>query len=286
MRIKITADSTCDLSPEQIRDNDIYIFPLFVNKAGESFLDGVTITPAEIFAHVAAGGDLCSTAAVPVGPYQEKFEELRKEYDAVVHISLGSGFSSTYQNACIAAEDMENVRVIDSRNLSSGHGHVVMEACKLAKTATDLDEMKAALDEIATRVDASFLLERLDYMVKGGRCSFVAALGANLLKLKPCIEVVDNRMIVGKKYRGSMVKCIEAYVRDRLAEPDSIVPERIFITHSPVTDEVDKMAYDTIRDCMDFEEIDDTNAGCTISCHCGEGCLGILYIRKAPVNCQ
>ena len=282
MKIKITADSTCDLSPEQIRDNDITIIPLFVNKGDESFLDGVTITPADIFAHVAAGGALCSTAAVPVGGYQEKFEELIEDYDALVHISLGSGFSSCYHNACLAAEEMPNVRVIDSRNLSTGHGHVVLEACKLAKTATDLDEMKAALDELTPRVDASFLLERLDYMVKGGRCSFVAALGANLLKLKPCIEVVDNRMIVGKKYRGSMVKCIEAYVRDRLTEPDSIVPERIFVTHSPVTDEVDQMAHQTIRDCMTFEEIDDTTAGCTISCHCGEGCLGILYIRKEP----
>ena len=133
MKIKITADSTCDLSPEQIRDNDITIIPLFVNKGDESFLDGVTITPADIFAHVAAGGALCSTAAVPVGGYQEKFEELIEDYDALVHISLGSGFSSCYHNACIAAEDMPNVRVIDSRNLSSGHGHVVMEACKLAK---------------------------------------------------------------------------------------------------------------------------------------------------------
>lgn len=282
MKIKISADSTCDLSPEQIRDNDISILPLFVNKGDESFLDGVTITPAEIFAHVAAGGSLCSTAAVPVGIYQEKFDEYLQGYDALVHISLGSGFSSCYHNACIAAEDMPNVRVIDSRNLSSGHGHVVMEACKLAKTATDLDALKAALDELTPRVDASFLLERLDYMVKGGRCSFVAALGANLLKLKPCIEVVDNRMIVGKKYRGSMVKCIEAYVRDRLAEPDTIVPERIFVTHSPVTEEVDRTAQETIRECMDFAEIDDTTAGCTISCHCGEGCLGILYIRKEP----
>ncbi len=282
MKIKITADSTCDLSPEQVRDNDITIIPLIVNKGDESFLDGVTITPADIFAHVAAGGSLCSTSAVSVGLYQDKFEELIEGYDTLVHISLGSGFSSCYHNACIAAEEMDNVRVIDSRNLSSGQGHVVMEACRLAKTATDLDEMKAALDELTPRVDASFLLERLDYMVKGGRCSFVAALGANLLKLKPCIEVVDNKMIVGKKYRGSMVKCIEAYVRDRLAEPDRIVPGRIFITHSPVTEEVDRMAYDTIRDCMEFEEIDDTNAGCTISCHCGEGCLGILYIRKEP----
>ena len=282
MKIKITADSTCDLSPEQIRDNDVYIFPLIVNKDGESFLDGVTITPAEIFAHVAAGGDLCSTSAAPVGTYQEKFEELLKEYDAVVHISLGSGFSSTYHNACLASEDMENVRIIDSRNLSTGQGHVVMEACRLAKTTTDLDEIKAALDELAPRVDASFLLERLDYMVKGGRCSFVAALGANLLRLKPCIEVVGNRMIVGKKYRGSMVKCIEAYVRDRLADPDAIIPGRIFVTHTPVADEVAQTVLRTIPECMSFEEIDETNAGCTISCHCGEGCLGILYIRKAP----
>lgn len=280
MRIKITADSTCDLSPQLVKDNDITIIPLFVNKGDESFLDGVTITPADIFAHVAAGGNLCSTAAVPVGIYQEKFTELLEGYDALVHISLGSGFSTCYHNAYLAAEEMENVRVIDSRNLSTGHGHVVMEACKMAKTATDLDEMKAALEELTYRVDTSFLLDRLDYMVKGGRCSFVAALGANLLRLKPCIEVVDNRMIVAKKYRGSMVKCIEAYVRDRLANPDNIIPERIFVTHSPVTEEVDRTAHETIRACMDFEEIFDTTTGCTVSCHCGEGCLGILYIRK------
>ena len=196
MKIKITADSTCDLSPELISENDIGIVPLFVNKGGESFLDGVTITPAEIFAHVAAGGDLCSTAAVPIGVYQEYFEKYLKEYDAVVHVCIGSGFSACYNNARLAAEEFENVRVIDSKNLSTGHGHVVLEACKLAKTATDLDAMQAELDELTSRVDASFLLDRLDYMVKGGRCSLVAALGANLLKLKPCIEVVDNKMIV------------------------------------------------------------------------------------------
>lgn len=282
MKIRITADSTCDLSPEQIRDNNIELVPLIIIKADESFLDGVTITPADIFAHVAAGGSLCSTSAAPVGTYQDFFAEQLKEYDAVVHISIGSGFSSCYQNACLAAEEFKNVRVIDSRNLSTGHGHVVLEACRIAKTATDLDEMKAELDELTPRVDASFLLDRLDYMVKGGRCSFVAALGANLLKLKPCIEVIDNRMIVGKKYRGSMVKCIEAYVRDRLVDPDAIIPGRIFVTHTPVTDEVLQTVLRTIPECMSFEEIDETRAGCTISCHCGEGCLGILYIRKTP----
>ncbi len=280
MKIKITADSTCDLSPELISENDIGIVPLFVNKGGESFLDGVTITPAEIFAHVAAGGDLCSTAAVPIGVYQEYFEKYLKEYDAVVHVCIGSGFSACYNNARLAAEDFENVRVIDSKNLSTGHGHVVLEACKLAKTATDLDAMQAELDELTSRVDASFLLDRLDYMVKGGRCSLVAALGANLLKLKPCIEVVDNKMIVAKKYRGSMAKCMDRYVRDRLENSENILPERIFVTHSPVAKEVNEAAHNAIRDCMHFDHVYDTNAGCTISCHCGEGCQGVLYIRK------
>ena len=280
MKIKITADSTCDLSPELISENDIGIVPLFVNKGGESFLDGVTITPAEIFAHVAAGGDLCSTAAVPIGVCQEYFEKYLKEYDAVVHVCIGSGFSACYNNARLAAEEFENVRVIDSKNLSTGHGHVVLEACKLAKTATDLDAMQAELDELTSRVDASFLLDRLDYMVKGGRCSLVAALGANLLKLKPCIEVVDNKMIVAKKYRGSMAKCMDRYVRDRLENSENILPERIFVTHSPVAKEVNEAAHNAIRDCMHFDHVYDTNAGCTISCHCGEGCQGVLYIRK------
>ena len=280
MKIKITADSTCDLSPELISENDIGIVPLFVNKGGESFLDGVTITPAEIFAHVAAGGDLCSTAAVPIGVYQEYFEKYLKEYDAVVHVCIGSGFSACYNNARLAAEEFENVRVIDSKNLSTGHGHVVLEACKLAKTATDLDAMQAELDELTSRVDASFLLDRLDYMVKGGRCSLVAALGANLLKLKPCIEVVDNKMIVAKKYRGSMARCMDRYVRDRLENAENILPERIFVTHSPVAKEVNEAAHNAIRDCMHFDHVYDTNAGCTISCHCGEGCQGVLYIRK------
>ena len=280
MRIKITSDSTCDLSPELVCENDIEIFPLFVNMGGKSYLDCVDIRPSDIFAHVAGGGELCSTAAVPVGVYQERFEALRKEYDAVVHVSLGSGFSVSYQNACLASEDMDNVRIIDSRNLSTGHGHVVLEACKRAKTATDLDAMKAELDELTTRVDTSFLLDRLDYMVKGGRCSMVKALGANLLKLKPCIRVVDNKMITGKNYRGNYAKCMAQYVRDRLSEAEDIIPERIFITHTPVSQEVLDTVRRTIDECMHFEYVTETNAGCTVSCHCGEGCLGVLYIHK------
>ena len=281
MKIRITADSTCDLSPEQIRENNIRIIPLIVNKDGQSYYDGVTIQPAEIFAHVAAGGSLCSTSAVSVGDYQDVFEEELKNYDAVIHVSLGSGFSVTHHNALLASEDMENVRIIDSRNLSTGHGHVVLEACKLAKTMEDLDEIKSALDAFAPRVDASFLLDRLDYMVKGGRCSMVKALGANLLKLKPCIEVIDNKMEVGKKYRGNYVKSMEAYVRARLEGATDLEDDLIFVTHTPVSQEILDTVHRTVRECGSFKEVVETTAGCTVSCHCGEGCLGVLYVHKA-----
>lgn len=282
MRIIISSDSTCDLSPRQIQENNINIVPLIVNKDGKSYFDGVTIQPAEIFAHVEKGGDLCTTSAVSVGDYQDIFEKLLQEYDAVIHVSLGSGFSVTHHNALLASDDMPNVRIVDSRNLSTGHGHVVLEACRLAKTMDDLDDIKAKLDEFAPRVDASFLLDRLDYMVKGGRCTLVAALGANLLKLKPCIEVIDNKMIVGKKYRGNYAKCMEKYVTERLENADDVCPELIFITHTPVSDEILDTVRNAIKSCKTFDHIVETTAGCTISCHCGEGCLGILYVHEKP----
>ena len=235
MRVKIISDSTCDLSPELVQKYDIGIIPLIVMKNTEEFLDGVTITPADIFAHVTAGGSLCSTAARGVAVFQEEFSKYAGNYDGVIHVNISSDFSSSYQNACIAAEDFDNVRVVDSRNLSTGQGLVVLKACELAQTATDLDTLKAELDEFATRVEASFVLDRLDYMVKGGRCSSVAALGANLLGLKPCIEVKDGKMSVVKKYRGHIEKCLSAYVRDRLADRDGLEDGTIFITHTEMS---------------------------------------------------
>lgn len=284
MKIRISADSTCDLSPELIRENNIAITPLYINMGGKSYRDGVDITPAEIFAHVAAGNPLCSTSAVPIGEYRTFFKEQLKDADAIIHVNIGSGFSSTHQNAVAAAEGMDNVYVIDSRNLSTGHGHVVMEACRLAKAGTDIQTIVQKLNELAPRVDTSFLLDRLDYMVKGGRCSSVVALGANLLNLKPCIEVVDNKMIVGKKYRGNYTKCMDKYVRERLTSSDDIIYDDIFITHTPVSDEILTTVKKAIKDCGDFKNIYETHAGCTISCHCGEGCLGILYVHKGAKN--
>ncbi len=281
MRIKISSDSTCDLPANLVQEHNIAIFPMIVNKGEESFRDGVDITPEDIYAHVAAGNPLCTTSAVPVGEYEEYFAKLAKEYDAVIHINLGSGFSSTHQNACIAAEDFPNVYVIDSCNLSTGQGHVVLEACRLAQTETDMDVLCEKLREFASRVDASFLLDRLDYMVKGGRCSSVVALGANLLRLKPCIEVVNNKMVTAKKYRGSYTKCMDAYVRDRLASMDGLCDNEIFITHTKVSDEAIEAAHNAVKECGSFQTTYESTAGCTITCHCGEGTMGILYVRKA-----
>ena len=259
---------------------DIGIVPLIVMKAGEEFLDGVTITPQQIFDHVAAGGDLCSTAARSVGTYEEIFERYAREYDGVLHVNIGSAFSRSYQNACIAAESFDNVRVVDSQNLSTGQGLVVLKACELAKTAASLDELKAELDTFTPKVEASFLLDRLEYMVKGGRCSMVAALGANLLNLKPCIEVKNGKMVVVKKYRGHYDKCLASYVRERLANREDLDGGILFVTKTPVTDGCYSAVMEAVKTYGHFQHVYETDAGCTVSCHCGPGTLGVLFVRK------
>ena len=280
MNIKITSDSTCDLSKELTEKHDISIFPLTVVKDNQAYADGITITTDEIFAHVAAGGDLCSTTAGSVGEYQEWFEKFAGQYDAVVHINISSEFSSSYQNACLAASEFDNVIAIDSRNLSTGQGLVVLKACELAKSVSSLEEMKENLDAFTPKVEASFLLDQLKYMVKGGRCSAVVALGANLLNLKPCIEVKDGKMSVVKKYRGSYAKCLASYVKDRLADREDLDKKTLFVTHTPVTDDCLSAVEAAVKEYADFENIHWTKAGCTVSCHCGPGTLGVLFVRK------
>lgn len=280
MNIKILSDSTCDLSPAQLAEHNIDLARLTVVKGDEQFIDGVTITPADIFAHVAGGGSLCSTAAYSIGQYEELFAQYANDYDGIIHINIGSGFSACHQNATIAAADFPNVRVIDSMNLSTGQGHVVLEACRLAKTCESLDEIAEKLNAFTPRVSASFLLDRLDYMVKGGRCSAAAALGANLLNLKPCIEVKNGKMGVAKKYRGPYAKCLANYVKDQLAGRDDIVREELFLTYTKVDEKCLTAVKDAIAECEPFETVFETVAGCTVSCHCGPGTLGVLFVTK------
>lgn len=280
MRIKITSDSTCDLSSELIQQNDIGIMPLTVIKNGVEFRDGINISPEDIFSHVDAGGDLCSTAAVNIDEYSEFFKTYAQSYDAVIHINIGSGFSSCHQNARIASQDYDNVRVIDSQNLSTGQGLVVLKACALASNCDNLDNIVTLLNEFTTKVEASFLLDQLKYMVKGGRCSTVKALGANLLGLKPCIEVKEGKMTMVKKYRGNYAKCLTSYIKERLCDRDDLDKETLFVTYTPVTEDCLNAVQQTIAQVPQFDNTYWTNAGCTVSCHCGPGTLGVLFVRK------
>ena len=280
MNIKITSDSTCDLSDELVAENDITILPLIVIMGDKSLKDGVDIVPQDIFDHVDSGGELCTTSALNVEEYRTFFEPLASEYEAVIHINIGSGISSCYQNACIAAKNFSNVYVIDSQNLSTGQGYVVVEACKLAKTCTDVEVMCEELREFTKRIEASFLLGKLEYMAKGGRCSSVVAFGASVMKLRLSIKVIDGKMIVGKKYRGTFSKCLEEYVKDCLYMRDDIVWDKAFLTHTPVALDDVKITKDAVAKYGHFKQIYETTAGCTISCHCGPGTLGILYARE------
>ena len=280
MKIKISSDSTCDLSKELLDAYNITLIPLSVIKDSKDYKDGVTITPAEIFAHVAAGGALCSTSAVSIGEYVDEFSKYVKEYDGIIHINIGSGFSTCYQSACLAAEEFDNVRIVDSCNLSTGQGLVVLKACELAQTCTDLDELADELRKFTEKVEASFLVDKLDYLVKGGRCSSAAALGANLLNLKPCIEVKDGKMTVVKKYRGNYAKCLAAYVKERLADREDLDRTHLFVTQTSVSEDAYQGVMDAVHTYGGFEHVYETLAGCTVSCHCGPGTLGVLFVRK------
>ncbi|WP_342468488.1 DegV family protein [Ureibacillus sp. FSL K6-3587] len=279
--IKITADSTCDLSPQIIEQFDISLMPLHVLIDDEDFRDGIDIEPKDIFRYVGQEGKSCKTAAVNTFEYENFFKEFSQNYDAVIHISLGSGFSSCCQNAKMAAQQFDNVYVVDSQNLSTGSGHIVYEAALMAQEGVQPEVIVKHLEEVAPKVDASFVIDTMEYLRKGGRCSGIEAFGATLLRIKPSIEVVDGKMIVGKKYRGNFDRCIVNYVKDRLENNNDIDYSRVFITHSYCSPETVQKVREAVETYANFEQIIETTAGCTISSHCGPNTLGILYKRKS-----
>ena len=213
--------------------------------------------------------------------YEEFFRSWTEQGYALVHFCIGGRFSSTCQNACIAAAGMENVFVVDSENLSTGQGLLVLRAAELQQQGRSAKEIYEACTALAPYVEASFVLDDLEYLVKGGRCSGVAAFGANLLKLKPCIEVRSGTMEPTKKYRGKIQNVILEYVTDRLTGRDDLDKSRIFITHTRCEQEwVDAAGNKVMELVPDFSEILDTTAGATVTTHCGPSTLGILFVRK------
>ena len=212
MRIKITADSTCDLSEELLAQWDIALMPMHILMGEDSYLDGVTIHPADVFAYVNAGGKMPKSAAANLVEYTEFFEPFAKECDAVIHISVSSKLSSCFQNAKLAAGEFENVYVVDSQNICTGQGYLVLKAAKWAADGLTPRNITMRLQSLAKRVELSFVLDRLDFMAKSGRCSGVLAFGANLLGIKPALEVIDGELKVVKKYRGSLPICVGKYI--------------------------------------------------------------------------
>lgn len=281
-QIKITCDSTCDLTKQMYERHHVDVISLSVSLGEESRRDGVDVTAEEIFAYVQKTGSLPKTAAISVGEYTEFFGKYVDQGCRVIHISLSGELSSSHQNACIAAQEVGNVYVVDSGNLSSGSGHLVLLAAELAENGMAAEKIVRELNEKKQLLDTSFVLQTLEYLQKGGRCSGVVAFGANMLKLRPEIQVVDGTLQVGKKYRGNMEKSILAYVRGRLEGRRDIDLSRIFITHSGVPAEIVEKVMALVKELHPFREVIETQAGCTISSHCGPACLGVLVLKEAP----
>ena len=281
MKVKITSDSTCDLSPELVNQYDIGILPLLITFGEKAYRDGVDAMPEDIYRYVDETKTLPKTCALNTAEYEEFFRRWTDQGYALVHFCIGSKFSSTCQNAQIAASSMENVYVVDSENLSAGQGLLVLRAAELRKEGLGAEEIFKTCTALAPYVEASFVLDDLEYLVKGGRCSGVAAFGANLLKLKPCIEVRSGIMEPSKKYRGKIQNVILDYVTDRLTGRDDLDKSRVFITHTRCEPEwVEAARKKVIELVPDFEEILETTAGATVTTHCGPSTLGVLYIRK------
>ena len=279
--IKITCDSTCDLPQELYTKYDVEVVALAVTLGDELHRDGVDITAPELFSYVKETGTLPKTSAISMGEYMDVFGKYVDEGRTVIHINLSSNLSASHQNAVLAAQELGNVYVVDSRSLSTGSGHLVIEAAEMAAQGLDAGTIVARLNEMKERVDASFVLQTLEYLQKGGRCSSVTALGARALQLRPEIRVADGGMGVGKKYRGSMEKSVLDYVRGRLDGRDDIDTHRIFVTHSPMDQSVVDKAIALVKELHPFEEVIETSAGCTICSHCGPNCLGVLFFKKA-----
>lgn len=281
-KVIVTADSTCDLNDELFNRYGIRTIPLHITMNDKCCEDMVNITPDEIYDNFYKTGSLPKTSAISIGEYMSFFKPFTDEGLEVVHINIGGALSSSAQNAAAAAKELEGVYTVDSCNLSSATGHLVIEAAKLAEQGLSGSEIADKVRALRPKTHASFIIDKLNFLRAGGRCSTLAMLGANLLNLKPCIEVdnKDGSMTVGKKYRGKLEKVLAQYVDERLSQYDNIRKDRIFITHSGISREIEQAVFEQLKSKNYFEEIYITRASCTISSHCGPNTLGILFMTE------
>ena len=277
MKIAVSAESTVDLPVEILKEFDIKTLPFHVFLGDEDGLDG-EITPNRIIEFVDETGKLPKTGAVNRFQFEEHFNNLKKEYDAVIHFSLSSELSSAYENAVAAAGEFTNVYVVDTRTLSTGIALLCIYARKLAESGEDIKDIYEKCLKRIPYVQASFVLKRLDYLYKGGRCSGLAFFGANILRLRVQILLKDGKMSPGKKYRGNFNHCAVNYVNDVLDQFDNPDLSEVFITYTTAEDELVEKIKEILTE-RGFKNVRATHAGATITSHCGENCLGILFIN-------
>ena len=283
-KIIITSDSTTDLSPELLERYGVQLMRLGVSLNDKDFTDGVDITPEMIYETYRTNKTLPKTAAPNLEACDAFFRKYVDQGYSVVHFTISSEMSSTYQNSVIAAQDFENVHVVDSRNLSTGGGLLVIRAAELAREGKlSSAEIAQHCRDLAPYVDASFVIDSLEFLYKGGRCSAVAMLGANLMNFKPCIVVKGGKMGVGKKYRGKFESVLLKYIEDRVGDASDIVRDHIFITHAGCDQPVVDACVEKLKSLAQFQEVHVTRAGCTVSSHCGRNTLGVLFIRTHEI---
>ena len=283
-KITILTDSTCDLSKELIEKNEIKVIPLHVSFPNDSktYLDGVDITSEEIYNYADKHGVLPKTGAVNIEEFNEVFYKEMKEGNEVFYVGIGSGLSSTYNNARIAAQSFEEgkIAVVDGQNLSTGTGLLVLKAAKLRNEGYSLEEIKVEVERCVPLVSAKFCIDRLDYLYKGGRCSGMTRLVAHALKIHPVAKVIDNKLKVYKQPRGKYENAVDVQIDEFINDLPNIDTSNVFITHSGWIDGFDDYIYRKISPLMDKENIHITLAGSTVSSHCGPKTIGILYILK------
>ena len=278
--VVITSDSTCDLSQELLDRYDIPVIPLTITLGEDTFLDGSNFTPLDMYARNKQDGTLPKTSAPSVQEFLDFFSQFTEKGCEVVHLDISSELSNTYNAACMAAEELGHVHVVDSRMLSTGVGLLAIEGAECRDRGMGAQEIAEHLRGLTGKVQTSFVLDTLQFMWKGGRCSAVSALGANLLSLKPGLEMKDGKLGVYKKYRGNIKNVYKQYVKERL-QGRRVRPGHVFITESgEVDDAVLEEIFALVRETIPVQEIHHTLAGCTVSTHCGPKTLGILFIEE------
>lgn len=277
MKIAISAESTIDLTKELLSKYDIKIVPFNIQLGEKAGFDG-EITTDEIISYVNQTGTLPKTGAINEFRFNEHFEELLKDNDAVIHFSLSSELSMACSNAIRAAKNYKNVFVVDTLSLSTGIALLAIYAKTLADSGESAEDIYEKCLKRVPYVQASFELKRLDYLYKGGRCSGLTLFGANLLKIRPQILVKEGKMIPGKKYRGNFTHVVKNYCQDVLDEFNNPDLTRAFVTYTTADDDIVETAVNYLKE-RGFKDILVTRAGGTITSHCGEDCLGVLYIN-------